>query len=143
MKRKDALKLLAEYLEQGCQDGMIFHPKFFEELRDLLKKASGYEKEILNLLVRQLGYVRDFRRKVNEADGNEKIKHSTRDYYSLHLKGKGFNLRFLMGFLPDDSPIFLVAFYERSGKKVSNYSTFVEVLDERYEEMESENRDEE
>ena len=71
MRRKDALKSLAEHLEQGYQEGMRFHPRFFEELRDLLKNASGYEKEILNLLVRQLGYVREFRRKVNEADGNE------------------------------------------------------------------------
>lgn len=143
MKRKDVLKNLAMYLEQGNKDGFIFHPKFFEELQVLIQGTSGHEKEVLNLLVRQFGYVRDFRRMVHNVDSNEIIKHSIRDYYSLHIQGKGFNLRILMTFFPDNRPVFLTAFYERSGKRVSNYSTHIGTLDDRYEELERGDRDEE
>ena len=142
MTKKEVLQFLATSLEQGYKDGILFHARFLEEFRTLLKDASGHEKEILNLLVRQLGYVRDFGSRVNEVDGNEKIKYGDREYYSLHLQGKEFNLRFLMGFLADESPVFLVAFYERSGKRVSDYSGYIDVLGQRYKEIESEYQDE-
>ena len=140
MKKKDVLKLLIQHLTPGEKNKIVIHSKFLKELQELLEDASGCEKDILNLLVRQLGYLRDFEKRVNEVDGNEKLKHTTRDYYSLH--GKGFNIRLLLGFLSENRPVFLVAFFERSGKKISDYSRYIDVLDERYSQMESEDDDE-
>lgn len=41
-----------------------------------------------------------------------------------------------MGVLYKDSnPVFLVAFYERSGKKISDYTQWKEVLKQRFEEI--------
>lgn len=138
MKKEEIIQMLQECLEEGNQNGFVFHKQFLQELGALLKNASGSEKEIFNLLVRQLGYVRDFNRRVNEVDSNEIIKHTKRCYYSLHLQGGRFNIRLIISFMMDNTPVFLVAFYERSGKKKTNYSNYIEILDNRFKEIEGE-----
>ena len=55
-------------------------------------------------------------------------------YYSLHAKGKNFNIRLLMTFNEDYTPVFLAAFYERSGKSKTNYSSWIDVLEQRFQE---------
>ena len=62
-------------------------------------------------------------------------KNQDRDYYSLHLSGKNFNFRLLMAFDEKDTPKFLVAFYERAGKKKTDYTQYKKVLDSRFEEV--------
>ena len=59
-----------------------------EEFQALLKNATGNEKEIFALLVKQLDFLKELGTNVYKADSDEK-----------------------------DTPKFLVAFYERAGKK--------------------------
>lgn len=135
MNKKRALELLKENLEKYLVKGYLFHKRFIEELKSLLKNVSGHEEELFALLIKQLNYVKVLGRGVAAADSNEIIKYMERDYYSLHLQAKNFNIRFLMTFDDDANPIFLAAFYERSGKKASDYSQWKGVLQQRYNEI--------
>lgn len=135
MNKKEAFKKLAENLQKYHSIGFIFHEKFLEELRELLKNAPGSEKEIFALLIKQFTFIKELNTDVYKADSNEIIKYQERDYYSLHLSAKNFNIRLLMTFTEEESPAFLVAFYERSGKGASDYSSWKKVLTGRYNEI--------
>lgn len=92
-------------------------------------------KKIFSLLIKQLNFVKVLGKNVYSADSNEIIKYQERTYYYLNLSGKNFNLRLIMTFNDENEPVFLTAFYERSGKKVSDYSQINKVLNHRYNEM--------
>lgn len=53
----------------------------------------------------------------------------------MHLTGKNFNLRLLMTFDAENNLIFLAAFYERAGKRISDYTQWKKILDKRYSQM--------
>lgn len=53
----------------------------------------------------------------------------------LHFREQNFNFRLLMVFDEKDTPKFLVAFYERAGKKKTDYTQYKKVLDSRFEEV--------
>lgn len=135
MNKKEALTALAKNLEEYLQQGFLFHPSFMKEFKELLHNASGNEKEIFSLLIKQLNFVKILKNQVYTADGNEIIKYLEKEYYSLHLLGKNFNLRLLMTFDEKGNPVFLAAFFERAGKKVSDYTQWKKVLANRYREM--------
>ncbi|MCM1063901.1 MAG: hypothetical protein NC420_05385 [Eubacterium sp.] len=135
MNKKEALSILAQDLEGYMEQGFRFHPLFMKEFKKLLSNASGNEEEIFALLVKQLNYVKLLKKQVFTADGNEIIKYLNKEYYSLHLLAKNFNLRLLMTFNESNVPIFLAAFYERSGKRNSDYTQWKKVLAARYDEM--------
>ncbi len=138
MNKREALLALANSIEEYLQKGFRFHPVFMEEFKELLHNARGHEKEIFSLLIKQLNFVSTLRKQVYKADGNEIIKYLDREYYSLHLSSQNFNLRMLMTFDEKETPIFLAAFYERSGKKASDYTQWKKVLKGRYEQMQGE-----
>ncbi len=138
MNKKEALSTLVKHLEEYLNQGFGFHSMFIAEFKELLHDAQGHEKEIFSLLVKQLNFVKMLGRQVYNANGNEIIKYLEREYYSLHLSGKNFNLRLLMTFDEEDNPVFLVAFYERGGKKTSDYTQWKNVLKKRYEQMKGE-----
>lgn len=135
MNKKQVLAELVKNLEECSERGYVFHPKFMYEFQVLLKNATGNKKEIFTLLVKQLNFLKELGTNICKADSNEIIKNQDRDYYSLHLSGKNFNFRLLMAFDEKDTPKFLVAFYERAGKKKTDYTQYKKVLDSRFEEV--------
>ena len=135
MNRKKALELFKENLEKYQDGGFLFHPLFVVELGKLINDAQGNEKKIFELLAKQLVYVKELRRDVHKVAGNEILSHMNRDYYSLHLHGKTFNIRLLMSFDSKENPRFLAAFYERSGKKKSGYYEYKDLIDSRFKEL--------
>ncbi len=135
MNKKEALSALIKNLEEYLHQGFRFHYAFMEEFKNLLYDTQGHEKEIFALLVKQLAFVKTLGRQVYNADGNEIIKYLDKEYYSLHLTGKNFNLRLLMTFDAENNPIFLAAFYERAGKRISDYTQWKKILDKRYSQM--------
>lgn len=137
MNKREAFLTLANSLEEYLQKGFEFHPIFMKEFKDLLDGARGHEREIFSLLIKQLNYVSSLGKQVYKADGNEIIKYLNREYYSLHLSGKNFNIRLLMTFDENEDPVFLAAFFERSGKRVSDYTQWKQVLKSRYEKEET------
>lgn len=136
MNKKEIISTLAKNLEEYLHQGFRFHSMFMEEFKGLLHDAQGHEKEVFSLLVKQLNFVKVLGSQVYNANGNEIIKYLDKEYYSLHLSGKNFNLRLLMTFDKKDNPIFLAAFYERAEKKVSDYTQWKSVLKKRYDQME-------
>ena len=135
MNKKEAIRELSQNLEKYFVIGFCFHLMFIAELKKLLEKATGNEKEIFSLLIKQLDFIKVLGKEVYKADSNEIIKYQERNYYSLHLSAKNFNFRLLMTFDDENNPIFLAAFYERSGKRVSDYSLWSKVIHCRYIEM--------
>ena len=135
MNKKKALELFRENLEKYHDDGFLFHRLFVEELGKLINNSQGNEKKIFELLAKQLVHVKEQRRNVYMVAGNEILRHLDKDYYSLHLQGKNFNIRLLMTFDSRENPVFLAAFYERSGKKKSSYNEYKDVIDSRFREL--------
>jgi len=135
MNKRKAMELLRMYLEGYVRDSFMFHTKFVDELNELIAKSSGCEKEIFSLLIKQLCFVKQLGENVHMANSNEILRHQLRSYYSLHIKGKGFNIRLLMAFKSKGRPLFLAAFDEKEGKKSTNYSKTVFVLETRYNEV--------
>ncbi|MBQ9461636.1 MAG: hypothetical protein IJU51_06970 [Clostridia bacterium] len=92
---------------------------FISALADLIA-GSGYESAVFKLLLIRL--------RVLQVLGVEAVKQkefeslSGSGIFSMHLAGQGFNLRVLYGFMPDRRPILLLPFFERAGKKATDYS---------------------
>lgn len=135
MNKKTAFDLLIKHLTEYNTQGFIFHSDFIKELRELITKHSaGHEKELFNIMIKQFGFVNTFNTMVNTTDSNEILKglKNEMDFYSLHIENKFLNFRLLMTFTPENTPVFLVAFFEKSGKKVSSYDKYKPVLKTRY-----------
>ncbi len=112
------------------------HRLFVDEIRKLLKKElSGKENLFFNVLITQLNNIRMFGKLINTVDSHEKLKGLDGHYYSIHLQQSQFNIRFLVYITDDNEVYFLSAFYERAGKKRTNYSTYTSVLLQRYNEL--------
>ena len=54
---------------------------------------------------------------------------------SMHLDNKIYNIRILYAFLPSQQPALLLAFYERGGKRKTDYSPYIEPAKARLEEL--------
>lgn len=140
MNKRKALKELLEYIqeyeERYCY---LFHIKFIEELSEIIKKdASGHERELFNIMIKQFGFVNTLNVRVSEADSNEILKDTGSDenYYSLHISNKTVNIRMLMRFTKDGRPVFLAVFNEKAGKKKSDYTGWIAIIKKRYIRME-------
>lgn len=68
-----------------------------------------------------------------ELDGFENIGQGI---FSMRLPAKGYNIRILYGFLPNSKPVLLLAFYERGGKRKTDYTPYLEPARKRLEEEE-------
>lgn len=132
MNTKEALQLLISYL-----GSLTMHPQFLKELQNLLKKElKGKENRFFKLLVTQLKNIQDFGVMVHTVDSNEKIHGLDGHFYSIHFTQSQFNIRFLIHISDDNVVSFLSAFYERGGKKATDYSQYTSVLLSRLKDME-------
>lgn len=100
---------------------------FLRELLDLIAE-KGIEASFFSLLVARLRLlavegVKAVRHKEFELIGN--------GIYSMHLARKGYNIRILYGFLPNGEPALLLAFYERGGKRKTDYTPYLRPAAER------------
>ncbi len=139
MNKNDLLLELALFLS-----GYRFHPKFLEEITALLlNDLSGKETAFFKKLRIQLNYISSFGRNIDQVSSNhEKLKGVSRNFYSIRIKAKQFNIRLLLCFDDNDQPQFLSAFFERAGKRKTDYSTFIPVLENRYKELTGGHEDE-
>lgn len=139
MNKRKALEKLREYLKDYSENGRFyFHKKFIEEFSIIIKKnAVGHEMEVYNIMIKQFCFVNTMGIMVYEADNNEILKSTgnDKDYYSLHIQDKIVNIRMLMTFSAEGNPIFLATFFEKSGKRISDYSQWVPIIKERYKQI--------
>lgn len=131
MNTQEALQILLSYLEN-----FEVHPLFLKELSSILKsELKGKEKKFFKLLITQLKNIQDFGVMVHTVDSNEKIHGLDGHFYSIHFTQSQFNVRFII-YIPDNKPAyFLTAFYERAGKRATDYSKNTKVLLSRLKEM--------
>lgn len=141
MKTKDALELLRKYLDD--YKDFIIHPLFLYELGICLKKdLKGCEADFLNKMSIQLSHIKESKTLVNNINGNEILNGMGNDsrgaplnIYSIHMSSKSYNMRFLIKFDENITPYLLCAFYERSGKRRTDYTTYKEIVITRFEEL--------
>lgn len=131
MNTKEILQTL-----ESLFSNFILHDQFLKELSALLRKdLRGQEKEFFNCLTTQLDNIKTFGRMVHTTDSNEQLKGADGHYYSIHLVRKQFNIRFIVNIQNEGTPYFLCAFFEKSGKKISDYSAYTKVMEKRFQEL--------
>ena len=92
------------------------------ELVDLVA-GTGNELSVFRIFVQRMSFLQSLgalaiRHKEFESIGD--------GLFSMHLTGKGFNIRILYSFLPDRRPVLLLAFYERGGKSKTDYTPYID-----------------
>lgn len=117
MNRESVIARLSKML-----NGIVFHDLFLSELLNLIS-GTGFEEKVFGLLLSRLLVLNAHGIMVTRIKEFENIGNGI---FSMHLSGKGFNLRVLFAFLPNAQPVLLLAFHEREGKKKTNYSTYLE-----------------
>ncbi len=130
MNTRDAIHQLLIYLED-----FQVHPRFIKELSALLKKElKGKEQKFFTLLITQLKNIQEFGSMIYMIDSNEKLFKNKEIFYSIHLQQAQFNVRLLIHISDTNAQLF-AAFYERSGKKSTDYTQYIEVLEHRLDEL--------
>lgn len=90
--------------------------------------SSGNELKIFRLLTVRLQYLTQ---NGVLACQHEEFEPIGDGIYSMHLAGKGFNIRILYSFMLNKEPVLLLCFYERAGKRKTNYTPYISAARER------------
>lgn len=142
MNQKEALESLSEYLNSS-QNDFVIHPEFIKEIKDLLKKEiKGSEAKFFQQMTTQLDNINLSGKNVHKIDGNEILSGVGNDsqgnpwsLYSIHLSSDRYNVRFIIKFNDQSVPFLLYAFYERAGKRKTDYSTPIKISKQRFIEL--------
>lgn len=110
------------------------HTRLLGELLELIAK-TGAERNFLSTLLTRLRNLRSMGVQVTQQRGFELLGDGI---FSMRIAGKNYNIRILFAFLPDKTPYLLHAFYERAGKRVSDYSGKISLAKSRLAESEEE-----
>ena len=129
MNKKDFLNRLFAAL-----NGFCIHPLLLGEVLEELKK-SGQESAFLKVLLARLKFLAE---NGIYATQHKEFEPLEQGIYSMHLSGNGFNIRILYGFLPDQTPALLLAFYERGGHAATDYTGKCGIAAERLRDLEEE-----
>jgi len=128
MNTEKALQLLSSYLKD-FNKSFIIHPAFINELMKLLKKElRGQEADFFKKMVTQLNNIITFKKSVYTVDSNEILmagndeNGSAWELFSIHIQSNTYNVRFIVSFDNNSCPILLTVFYERAGKRKTNYT---------------------
>lgn len=127
------LKLFNEL--SNCFDNIKFHPKLISDILDIISN-SGNEAEFLSKFSTRLKFLNNYKEKAHlQRDKNfEKLKKCS-DLYSMHVDCSKHNIRIIYSFL-NNGTVLLYGFYERAGKRVTDYSSAIPDSLKRYKEME-------
>ena len=113
------------------------HQSFISDFLRLLPK-SGVERAVLSLLVTRLKYLLAQGVDAIKHEEFERLSYTETGLYSMHRSGKGFNYRILYAFLSDGSPVLLLVFSERAGKRATSYEKYIPVAEARLRSFEEE-----
>ena len=134
MTKDELLTQLVNFLETYKDCNYIFHKEFIKELVNIATSVS-YQDVFLSQLVTILRNVREYKHRIYTIDSHEHLKWKNTSLYSLHMQSKNYNVRLLISFDDDKNPLFLSAFYERSGKKKTGYEAYTPTANARRNEM--------
>ncbi len=127
------IKLTTELKNKLYSYGFVIHPDLVSDLVDVLRN-SGNEKAFLSMFFKNLDFLKEYGiyAHIQSTKQFEKLKNSS-NIFSMHIQRKGFNIRILYSFLPDNT-ILLHGFYEREGKRNTDYSKPIILAEERLKE---------
>lgn len=116
---------------------IIIHQDLLKDLAGLLNNA-GIKKEFLAKFKKNLSVLSEYSTKAHLLSSNqfERLKKDD-NLFSMHIKGKTFNIRIIYSFLSDNT-ILLHGFYERSGKRSTDYFKAIDIAKQRLDEFEKE-----
>jgi len=117
MDRKIFLDNLSRLLER-----IGIHPDVIVEIVAELKH-SGNEAGFVSVLEARLKFLNEHG---IQATIHKEFEPIEKGVYSMHIAGKGFNMRVLYAF-SDGAPVLLLAFHEISGHKTTDYTGKVSV----------------
>lgn len=126
MNKDDVLELLLALL-----GNVIYSTRLVPEIVDIIAK-NGQELNFSKTLAIRLRMLSMLGVQATQAKTFEPIKDGI---YSMHLDNKIYNIRILYAFLPSQQPALLLAFYERGGKRKTDYSPYIEPAKARLEEL--------
>ena len=129
MNRESALQLLISLLA-----GIEIFPGFIDELVDIIA-LSGREMSFIKRLAARLAVLAELG---VLATAHKEIEPIEQGIFSLHVTDRDYNIRILYGFLPNGAPVLLLPFYERGGKKKTDYTPYVMPAAERLREAKEE-----
>lgn len=126
MNKDNVLELLLALL-----GNVIYSTRLVPEIVDIIAK-NGQELNFAKTLAIRLRMLSMLGVQATQAKTFEPIKDGI---YSMHLDNKIYNIRILYAFLPSQQPALLLAFYERGGKRKTDYSPYIEPAKARLEEL--------
>lgn len=118
--------------------GFDICPRMVTELIEIIS-GTGIEKKVLKLLLIRLKLLSIYGAEAITFREFERINETV---YSMHLSQTGFNIRILYSFFDNGKPTLLLCFYERSGKRSTDYSTYLPVAAARFRERVEEHSNE-
>jgi len=116
MNKKQVYEWLRALLEP-----YITHDLMLAELVRIIS-GSGYESRFYAQLVSRLIFLANHGIIALQQKEFERLNDSL---FSMHISSKGYNIRILFSFFPNGKPVLLLAFYEREGKKKTDYTTYL------------------
>ncbi len=128
MKKRDAITQLSKLLDVSS---ILIHPALLQEIMDIIKR-SGNEKQVFTILSRRLQMLREYGSQAQLY--HKEFELLSEGIYSMHISTDSINLRILYAFR-DPNTMLLLAFYEREGKKKTDYTGKIEVAKDRLNEM--------
>lgn len=123
MNRDMALKSLIALLAD-----FQYHMELLHEITTIIKE-SGYEAKLFRLLLARLKFLNEHRIQAHEY--HQEFERLNRNIYSMHLAKKEFNIRILYSFDMNNRPVLLVPFYERAGKRKTDYTPYISIAEAR------------
>lgn len=117
MNKDDTLNYLLSYLGD-----FLYHENLINELLKLIA-VSGSELQFFKLLVVRLRHLSSLGVLAVKLKEFEQINS---ELYSMHFAGTNFNIRILYSFMPNGRPVLLIPFYERAGKRKTDYTPYIE-----------------
>lgn len=131
MNKDTALNYLLGYLSQ-----FSYHSLFLGELLEIIA-GSGYERKFFKLLVTRLRMLSVMGINAVQLEEFENLGNGL---YSMHFAQKDFNIRFLYSFMPNGQPVLLLPFFERAGKKMTDYTPHIDPALSRLMEMKEDSK---
>lgn len=133
MDKDSVLNLLVSFLGDICRSSQLI-----SEILDLIAE-TGCEKTFFKTLVLRLRMLARFGAQATQAKEFESIGDGL---FSMHLTGRNYNIRILYSFLQNRKPALLLAFYERAGKRKTDYTPYMEPAKARLQELKEMERNE-
>lgn len=109
----------------------ILYDGLLKELSKILN-GSGVKERFFKMLITRLRFLRQYGKTAQEH--HKEYERIDAELYSMHLSSRDFNIRILYSFTSDGC-ILLHGFYERGGKKNTDYTKSLPIAKSRLHEI--------